>query len=39
VADGDTLTVITANHTKLRVRMFGTLSRDRKTILSPSLPR
>jgi hypothetical protein len=23
VADGDTLTVITANHTKLRVRMFG----------------
>jgi endonuclease YncB( thermonuclease family) len=23
VADGDTLTVITANHTKLRIRMFG----------------
>jgi len=39
VADGDTLTVITANQIKLRIRMFGILSRDRKTILSPSLPR
>jgi hypothetical protein len=26
VADGDTLTVITANQTKLRIRMFGILS-------------
>jgi endonuclease YncB( thermonuclease family) len=33
VADGDTLTVITANQAKLRIRMFGTLSRDRKTFL------
>jgi hypothetical protein len=33
VADGDTVTVITSNQTKLRIRMLGTLSRDRETIL------